>query len=90
MAIGVIFDGHGVTESQYRQVIEKVQPDNRPGPGLLYHAGGTAEDGFCVIEVWESQEVAQQFFDEQLGQALQEAGINVQPKFFQVVNIMQP
>ncbi len=90
MAIGVIFDGHGVTESQYRQVAEKVAPDNRPGPGLLYHAGGPTEDGFCVIEVWESQEVAQQFFDEQLGQALQEAGINVQPKFFQVVNIMQP
>ncbi len=90
MAIGVIFDGHGVTESQYRQVAEKVAPDNRPVSGMLYHAGGSTEDGFCVIEVWESQEVAQQFFDEQLGQALQEAGINVQPKFFQVVNIMQP
>ncbi len=90
MAIGVIFDGHGVTESQYRQVTEKLSPDNRPAPGMLYHAGGSTEDGFCVIEVWESQEVAQQFFDEQLGQALQEAGINEQPKFFQVVNIMQP
>lgn len=90
MAIGIIFDGVGVSQAQYEQVLHQVSPDNQLAPGLLYHAAGPSEGGFCVIEVWESQEVAQQFFDQQLGQALQQANINAQPKFFEVVNTMQP
>ena len=90
MAVGLIFDGSGVSEAQYRQVLEQVMRDNRPAPGLLHHAAGPSEDGFCVIEVWESQEALQQFIDERLGQALQEAGINVRPRTFQVVNTIQP
>ena len=90
MAVGVIFDGTGVDQAQYEQVRQQVTPDNRPAPGMLYHAAGATENGFCVIEVWESQEAAQQFFEQQLGQALQQANITVQPKFFQVANIIKP
>jgi hypothetical protein len=89
MAIGIIFEGQ-FTQAQYDQVSNQVTPGNQPPPGLLYHAGGPGEGGFCVIEVWESQEVAQRFFDEKLGQALQQAGIHVQPKFFRVTNTMKP
>ena len=53
-------------------------------------AAGPTENGFCVIEVWESQEAAQRFFEQQLGQALQQANSTVQPKFFQVANIIKP
>ena len=56
---------------------------------MLYHAAGIGEDGLFVFEVWESQEAVQQFFEEQLGQALQRANISVQPKFVQIVNTMQ-
>jgi len=56
---------------------------------LLYHAAGVREDGLVVFEVWESQEVLQQSFEEQLGQALPRANISVQPKFVQIVNTMQ-
>jgi hypothetical protein len=90
MAVGLIFDGVGVSQAQYEQVRNQVAPDNKAAPGLLYHAAGPTEGGFCVIEVWESEEILGRFFDEQLGQALQEAGINVQPKMFQVVNTMAP
>ena len=89
MAIGAIFEGQ-FTQAQYDQVRNEVAPGNSPPAGLLYHAGGPTENGWCVIEVWESQEALQRCFDERLGQALQKAQISVQPKFFEVANIMKP
>lgn len=90
MAIGVIFDGSGMSQEQYEQVNQQAAPSNQPPPGLLYHAAGPSEDGFTVIEVWESQEALQDFFAQTLGQALQRANITAQPKFFEVINTMQP
>jgi quinol monooxygenase YgiN len=89
MAIGAIFAGSGFSQEQYAQVNRQASPDNQPPPGLRYHAAGPSESGFCVIEVWESQEAMQQFFERKLGQALQQANVNVQPVFFQVTNIME-
>ncbi len=90
IAIGVIFDGVGVTEAQYNQVRQQVVPDNRLPPGMLSHHAGPTEGGWCVMEVWESQEAGQQFFEQKLNQALQDAKVNVQPKLFQVTNTLQP
>ena len=70
-------------------MLDEVAGGNTLAPGLLYYPAGVGEDGLVVFEVWESQEVLQQFFEEQLGQALQRANINVQPKFVQIVNTMQ-
>jgi len=89
MAIGMYFDGPGGSQAQYDAVHDEVTPNNQMPPGLVYHAAGPTETGFCVIEVWESQEAAQQFFEQKLGQALQKAGFPGQPKFFQVSNTMQ-
>ncbi len=90
MAIGVIFEAPGVTQAQYEQVSKQVTPENKPAPGMLYHAGGPTANGWCVVEVWESQEAMDRFFQQGLGKALQEANINVQPRSFQVFNIVKP
>jgi quinol monooxygenase YgiN len=55
---------------------------------MLYHAAGVGPDGVFVFEVWESQEALQRFFQEQLGQALQQANIDVQPTFIQIIRTM--
>ncbi len=90
MAIGLIFEGPGVTQAQYEQARNEVAPDNKRPPGMLYHvAGPTESGGWRVIEVWESQEAVDRFFKEKLGQALQHANISIQPQTFQVHNIMQ-
>ena len=89
VAILAIFDAPGHTQAQYDQVRRRVAPDNRLLPGMLYHAAGTSETGFCVVEVWESQEALQRFFEQTLSQLLQEAGMNVQPRFFQLSNTME-
>jgi len=78
-----------VTQAQYDQVLAVVAPGNKLPAGMLYHAGGPSADGWCVIEVWESQEALDRFFKEKLGAALQQAKIEIQPQFFQVHNIME-
>jgi hypothetical protein len=88
MAIQLIFDGPGVSQAQYDQVRNEVSPGNKRPPGMLYHVGGPTETGWRVAEVWESQEAADRFFKDTLGQALQKANITVQPQSFQVHNIM--
>jgi len=88
MAIGLIFSGTGVSKDQYEQVLHAVAPDDQPPAGMLHHAGGPSESGWCVMEVWESQEALERFFRDKLGAALQAAGITAQPTTFQIVNTM--
>lgn len=90
MAVGLIFEGGGVSQAQYEQVLNEVAPGKQPTPGVLYHAAGPSETGFCVIEVWESQELLDSFSQNKLAQALQNAKIDVQPRTFQVVNVLKP
>lgn len=89
MAIGMIFEGAGVTRDQYNIVHDLVSPDNKKPAGMLSHAGGLGENGVVVIEVWESQEAATKFFQEKLGAALAAAKIDVMPRFFEVFNVME-
>ncbi len=85
MAIGVLFDGV-TSQEQYEQVLNEVMPNGEAAPGLLSHHAGPSEDGFCVIETWESQEALQRFVEERLGQALERANISGQPTVFEITN----
>ena len=89
MAIGMVFNGDGVPEPQHQQVCERVCPGDRPVPRMLYHAAGPTPNGFCVIEVCESHEVVEDFFEKELGAALKDAHITLQPVFFDVINSMK-
>ncbi len=91
MAIAMLLDNPGGTQAQYDQVHAEVAPDNRPPAGLLYHVTGPTETGWRLVEVWESQEAADRFFQERLGPALQRANVPPRrPQVFPVHNIMQP
>ena len=90
MAIGLLFDGVGVSQDQYEQVFNEVTNHGTERvPGMLSHHAGPTEGGFCVIETWASQEALEQFFSGQGGQALAAAGIQGQPKTFEIVNSIQ-
>ncbi len=89
MAICLIFDAPGVTQAQYDQVRTEVTGD-RPPEGSLYHIAGPTENGWYVVEAWESQETLDRFLREKLQAALQRAGITAQPRVLQVARIMQP
>ena len=90
MAVGLIFDVPGVTQAQYEQVRDEVAPGNRRPPGMLHHVAGATEQGWCVAEIWESREALDRFLEGKVRQALQRAGIDGQPRIFEVFNSMQP
>ena len=90
MSIGFIFSIPRMTQEQYDQIRQEVQPDNKLVSGMLSHVGGPSSDSgaWRVVEIWESQDAATRFFDEKLGAALKRANVEVQPEIFQVYNSM--
>ena len=56
---------------------------------MLYHVASKTDNGWSVVEVWESQEAVDRFFRDKLGRALQKANISVQPRTAHVHNIMR-
>jgi heme-degrading monooxygenase HmoA len=91
LAIGAVFSINGVTQAQYEQVFQKVSPNGQMPAGMLFHVAGPTESGWCVVEIWESQDAVQRFFETTLHSALEQAGIPTDPPTvsFQVHNMRQ-
>ena len=52
-----------------------------PFEGLLFHAAGPGKNGFCVVDVFESEEAVERF-NEAMGSIPREVGIEEPPDFF--------
>ena len=93
MSIAMVFDLPGFTQGHYEQIRGAVAPGNRTSDistGLLYHVAGPTENGWRVIEVWESQDAADRFFQDKLAAQFQQANVQLaQPQVIPVHNIMQ-
>jgi heme-degrading monooxygenase HmoA len=61
---GVVQDMPGVTESEYLMVERNLGPD-RP-PGLLAHVSGPTDEGWRIVNVWQSEEAYRSFVSERL------------------------
>ena len=57
-------------------------PADWPVEGLLVHAAGEGENGFRVVDVWDSPEAFQRF-GETLMPILQELGVEGRPEVYQ-------
>ncbi len=89
MAIGFIFNNPGQTQEQYDAVVEQLNLAESQPEGWIFHAAGPTEDGWRVVEVWESQEAADAYFQGRLGQVLQNEKVSPgQPDTFTVYNII--
>lgn len=77
MPFGVVQDMPGVTESDYRLVERNLGPD-RP-PGLLAHVSGPTDEGWRVVNIWQTEEAYRQFVSERLMRA---AGLAAQQDGF--------
>ena len=82
MPVAVILNFKGSTLDQYDQVIEKMglTPGGAVPPGALFHWATKTDDGFKVVDVWETREQFDKFADEQIGPLTQEAGITTPPE----------
>jgi hypothetical protein len=87
MAIAFLQEVPGMTREQYDQVVETLR--GQTTEGRIFHVAGPMEGGWRVVDVWESQEAVNKFFQELLGPALEAAGIAATPpQFWPVHNIL--
>jgi hypothetical protein len=91
----MIHDAPGGTREQYEQVAAQVSDgrglnslDDWPVDGILFHAAGPTDDGWRVVDVWESEE-AFQSFGPIIGPALQEVGFPGEPQLFPLHNFLK-
>lgn len=89
MPVVGVFQGPSLTKEQYEETVRKLtggksrmeSPADWPVEGLLVHVAGEGENGFRVVDVWESEESFQQFGDK-LMPILQGLGIDIQPEVY--------
>ena len=87
MAITFIFEGPGAGREQYDAVMERLGPDSPPG--RIYHVAGPSEEGWMVVDVWETVEAFEKFLAEDLLPAARAAGFFASlPQTFPVYRII--
>jgi len=74
MAVGLRIKFANGTQEQYDAVNAQMGIDDNPPDGLIFHAAGPIEDGWGVIDFWESRSHFDQFQANRLGPAIQELG----------------
>lgn len=86
MPVFMVHDSPGGTREQYEAVADRLTAgrglaslEDWPVEGILSHVAGPTEDGWIVIDVWESEQAFQRF-GEVIGPVLQEVGFPGEPK----------
>jgi hypothetical protein len=96
MAVVVVLEMPGMTQAQYEQSAEKVagkpgpvkSPGDWPVAGLVSHTSAPTDDGWLVVDVWESEEAFRQF-GETIMPILRDLGVqDVQPRVYPVFNVV--
>ena len=95
MAILMVHDSPGGTQEQYEEVGARLTDGGSlsslsdwPADGILLHIAGPTEDGWRVIDVWESEEAFQRF-GEVIGPILQDVGFPGEPKVSELHNFLK-
>jgi hypothetical protein len=78
------------SQEMYEKVREQLGLQDAPAGGIFHAAGPGPNGGWRVIEVWESQEDADRFFQEHLRPAFEAVGVpgRAQPQFWPVHSYM--
>ena len=91
MAVVLVHEGPTLTQERYEETVKKLtggksQLDSLsdwPVEGIVFHTAGEGDNGFRVVDVWESAEAAQNF-GQHLGPVLEEVGVTDQPEMYEV------
>jgi hypothetical protein len=78
MTVAMMVDNPNGSEEVYERLRALIGLE-RPAGGIFHLAGPSPEGGWRVIEVWESEEDAQSFFEERVVPAAEAAGIPAPP-----------
>jgi hypothetical protein len=80
-----------LTQERYEEVVRRLtngksrieSPADLPFDGLLMHVAGEGRNGFCIVDVFASEE-AVAAFQEAIGTIPREVGIEEPPDFFPI------
>ena len=89
MLIMAVHQVPSLTQEKYEEVIRRLtngksrvdSPSDLPFEGLLVHIAGQRENGFCIVDIFESEEAVEEF-RQAMGTIPQEVGIEEPPEFF--------
>jgi hypothetical protein len=92
MAILMKMEAPGTTLEQYDRLNESmgIGGDADAPDGLIQHIAAQGPNGVVVIDVWESEEKLNRFFEEKAGPALAAQGVQAtQPEILHVHNMLR-
>jgi len=69
-----------VTEKQYHAVRKEVNWEGDAPQGSKFHVAWFADDGFHVLDLWESREAFETFVRDRLTAGVQKVGVQGQPR----------
>jgi hypothetical protein len=92
MATVMLMHWREATPEQYDQVRDRVRWDEDVPAGVKLHICGFADDGMRILDVWDSEHAFNTFFEQRIGPAVQEVGIEGQPdvKFYETHGVFAP
>ncbi|MFN2491070.1 MAG: hypothetical protein ABR529_15335 [Actinomycetota bacterium] len=89
MLVMAVHQTPSLTQERYEEVVRRLtngksrleSPSDLPFDGLLVHIAGQGRNGFCVVDVFESEEAVDRF-NQAIGSIPREVGIEQPPEFF--------
>jgi hypothetical protein len=94
MPVGIGMKFADGKQEQYDAVAGEINVQEDPPEGLVVHCAGPLDEGWSVIEVWESREHFDRFAEERLQPASEELGDKALPQpevtEFPVHNVLKP
>jgi hypothetical protein len=92
MATVMLMHWREATPDLYDKVRAKVKWDQDLPDGGKLHVCGFSDDGMHILDVWESEQAFNTFFEQRLAPAVAEVGVPGQPdvKFYPMHGIFAP
>ena len=88
MAVPVTIQLPGMGEETYDQSTEQLVPLVKKQPGFILHSAYPSSGGYAIVEVWESDEDAKNWYNNFVRPASQQANIpDFQPEFQELRNV---
>jgi hypothetical protein len=94
MQIMAVHQVPSLTQERYEEVVRRLtgksrieSPSDLPFEGLLVHVAGQGRNGFCIVDIFESEEAVERF-NEAMGTIPREVGIEEPPEFFPAHTVM--
>ena len=78
MAVGIRIKLPGVTQQQFDTVDEALKASGETPKGLLFHSSGPIDEGWGIIDFWESRGEFDAFFGSRVQEAVKASGTEMQ------------